>query len=230
MTIAGDPLLVLSRFRNQDPELSNPLLTPAVGYYGTRFEFNVDYYDEDSDAPSVIQVNIDGTGYDMTLDSGSAADGTYRYRTRDIDVGVSHDYYFYAEDGAGGEGRNPGAGEYSGPTTYDPELYLSGTPGAGNWMNIEVWGAKNALWAAAWSSEDGPYYLPASGLTYEVGPGDLHLAKKIIADPVNLDEWGYGTKDFQIPGGTSSGTKYIQATTKNNAYWAKTNGESFIIP
>jgi hypothetical protein len=212
------------------PVLSNGTVSPASDYYGTQFEYNVDYYDEDGDAPSVIQVNIDGTDQDMTLDSGSADNGTYRYRTRDITQDIAHTYYFYAEDGNGGSDRNPAAGTYSGPDTSDPDLVLSGTAAPGAWMTVEVWGPVNALWGAAWSSRNGPFYLPASGLTYDVGPNNLHLVKKIVDDPVNLDEFGYGSKDFQLPGTMSSGTKYIQATTKMNAFWAKTNFETFIIP
>ena len=215
---------------NTAPVLSNPSFTPASGYYGTRFEFNVDYDDADGDAPALIQVNIDGIDYDMTLDSGSPANGTYRYRTRDIAQDETHAYYFFATDGNGGSDRNPVSGTLGGPATYDPELFISGTPGPGAWMTLEAWGCVDALWGAAWSMYNGPFYLPASGLTYDVGPGNLHLAKKMVDDPVNLDEFGYGTKDFQLPAHVSSGTKYIQATTKMNAFWAKTNFETFIVP
>ena len=215
---------------NNDPVLTSPVVTPDSGYYGTRFEYNVHYYDEDGDAPTVIQVNIDGTDYGMTLDSGTADNGTYRYLTRDIDVGVAHTYYFHAEDGLGGSDRNPDAGTLSGPDTFDPELYLSGTPGVGAWMTIEVWGAVDALWAAAWSSQNGPHYVPVTGLFWDLGPGDLHMAKKITADPVHLDTYGYGTYDFKLPNNLSSGTKYIQGGTKMNAFWGQTNFVAFIIP
>jgi len=215
---------------NHDPALTSPSVTPSSGYYGTRFEYSVHYYDEDGDAPSVIQAFIDGTGYTMTLDSGTASNGTYQYLTRDIPQGESHNYYFYAEDGNGGSDRNPASGTQSGPASFDAELYLSGTPGAGAWMTAEVWGAVNALWGVGWSSENGPFYLPASGLTYDVGPGNLRLVKKIAMEPLNLDDFGYGTKDFQLPAQVSSGTKYIQGTTKMNAYWSKTNFETFVIP
>jgi len=97
-------------------------------------------------------------------------------------------------------------------------------------MTVEAWGAVNALWGVAWSRENGPFYLPASGLTYDVGPGNMHLVKKVAAEPVNLDEFGYGTIDFQLPAQVSSGTKYIQGTTKMNAFWAKTNFETFVVP
>ena len=86
-----------------------------------------------------------------------------------------------------------------------------------------------ALWGAAWSSHNGPFYLPASGLTYDVGPANIHLVKKIAADPLHLDEYGYAYKDFLLPDPMGSGTKYIQATTKMNAFWAKTNFDTFVI-
>ena len=215
---------------NHNPVLTAGTVSPGAGYYGTRFEYTVHYNDADGDAPSLIQVNIDGVNYAMTLDSGTADNGTYQYRTRDIDVGVSHTYYFYAEDGQGGSGRNPDAGTLSGPTTFDPELFLTGTPGAGAWMTVEVWGAADALWSAAWSSQNGPHYVPVTGLFWDLGPGDLHMAKKIIADPVHLDAYGYGSYDFKLPNNISSGTKYIQGGTKMNAFWGQTNQETFEIP
>jgi hypothetical protein len=224
LKLGGDPPV------NHDPELSQPGLTPDVGYYGTRFEFTVKYYDVDEDAPAAVYVNIDGSDHAMTLSSGPAADGFYRYRTRDLDAGTAHAYYFTADDGRGKTDRLPLAGTYSGPSTFNPDLYLSGTPGAGQWMTVDVWGCADAVWASAWSSETGPYYLPASGLTYDIGPGDLHMAKRIVDDPYHLDAYGYGSRDFRIPNSTPPGMKYIQATTKMNAYWAKTNRESFLIP
>jgi hypothetical protein len=82
----------------------------------------------------------------------------------------------------------------------------------------------------AWSRENGPFYLPASGLTYDVGPGYLKLVKKVGEEPLYLDAFGYGTKDFDLPAQVSSGEKYIQGTTKMNAFWAKTNCETFVVP
>ena len=215
---------------NLDPELTNPVVTPPSGYYGTLFEYRVHYYDADGDAPTLIQVNIDGVNHNMTLDSGSADNGTYRYTTRDMDPHVSHTYYFYAEEGEGGSGRNPSSGTLNGPTSFDPEMYLNGTPAAGAWMTIEMWGAVDALWSAAWSSEGGPHYVPVTGLWWDIGPGDLRMAKRITADPVHLDAFGYGSYDFKIPNATTSGTKYIQGGTKMNAYWGQTSQEVFIIP
>jgi len=215
---------------NSDPSLSSGLVTPTMGYYGTRYEFRVQYQDINADPPSVIRVNIDGTNYDLTLDTGTAEDGTYHYLTREIPGDTAHSFYFYAEDGEGGSGRNPTSGTYSGPANYNPELYVTGTPAPGEWITLEIWGCPDAMWGCAWSSQPGPFYLPASGLTYDVGPGDLHMVKKIASEPLHLDQFGYGTSDYKIPNATSAGLKYIQSTTKVNAFWAKTNQETFTIP
>jgi uncharacterized repeat protein (TIGR01451 family) len=210
-------------------ELTNPGVTPGSGYYGTRFVFTVDYYNIDGYAPTVMQLNLDGDFYDMTLDSGTPENGTYLYATRDISQDDAHEFYFYAEDGVGVSVRAPAGDTIRGPSTNDPVMVLTGDAAPGAWMTVEVWGAADALWGAAWSNQNGPFYLPASGLTYDVGPGNLHLVKKMAADPLHLDDFGYAFKDFQLPGSMGSGTKYIQATTKRNAYWAKTNFTTFVI-
>jgi hypothetical protein len=154
---------------------------------------------------------------------------TWRALPLRISQGEPHIYYFYAEDGHGATDREPATGTLDGPATYDPLLVLSGTPGPGAWMTVEVWGAVDAMWGVAWSTFNGPFYLPASGLTYDVGPGNIHLVKKIASEPLHLDEYGYGAKDFQLPESISNGTKYIQGTTKMNAFWAKTNWDTFVI-
>jgi len=221
---------MMARLMDWQTLIFNGFVTPNSGYYGTRFEFKIDYYDENGEAPAVIQVNIDGTNYNMILESGTPENGTYGYRTRDIDTGISHTYYFHAEDSQGRRARIPSAGTFSGPASFDPELYLSGTPGAGAWMTIEVWGVKSALWGAAWSKEPGPFYFPVTGLYWDIGPGDLHLAKKLSAEPQHLDEFGYGNYDFRLPMKVSSGTRFIQAGTKRNAYWGQTSQQTFVIP
>lgn len=221
---------MLARLMGWQRMLSYGSLTPDSGYYGTRFVYEINYYDADGDAPAVIQVNIDGTDFNMTLQSGTPDNGTYHYRTRNIDVGVSHTYYFYAEDSQNGIARIPPAGTLSGPANFNPEMSLSGTPAPGSRMTIEVWGVTNALWGAAWSSEPGPWYFPLTGLSWMLGPGDLHMAKKLAAEPVHLDAFGYGSYNFKLPNNISTGAKYIQAGTKMNAYWAQTSQETFVIP
>ena len=215
---------------NNGPVLSNPSVTPASGYYGTRFDFRVHYFDPDGGYPTEIDCYIDGIPHHMNFYSGQVGNATYRYRTRGIQPDQAHSFYFYAEDTGGGWDRLPFVGAYSGPTTSPPDMSLSGTPGPDAWMTLEVWGAVDALWAAAWSSQPGPHFVPVTGKTWDLGPGDLHMAKKIVAEPVNLDEYGYGTYDFQLPTHISSRTKHIQSGTKANAAWGQTEQDQFLVP
>jgi len=215
--------------KNSPPILTGPYVTPETGYYGTRFFFVAYYYDEDGDEPDVINVNIDGVDHHMYMWNGSPSDASYRLGNRAIEPDVPHTFYMYAEDGRGGSDRCPFNSTVDGPTCYDPVISWSGDPTPNGWMTVEVWGAVNALWGAAWSRYGGPFYLPASGLTYDVGPNNIHMAKKVGEDPYNLDEFGYASKDFQLGPTVKAGLKYLQATTKMNAYWAKTAQDTFTV-
>jgi len=59
------------------PELSDPTHSPDYGRTDTDYTFTVHYYHAGGQAPSRIQVVVNGTPHDMSLDSGSAADGVY---------------------------------------------------------------------------------------------------------------------------------------------------------
>jgi len=102
---------------NNEPEFSAGEVTPDVGEYCKLFTFGVYYYDADDEAPTVIEVTIDGESSPMSFVSGSPANGVYEYATR-LDVG-SHSFHFYAEDGSGGTVRLPSSGENSDPDVID---------------------------------------------------------------------------------------------------------------
>ena len=101
---------------NNPPQLSNPSVQPPSGTPATGFYYYVNYFDSDGDSPSTKQVYIDGMPYTMSLQSGSASNGVYRYGPKNLSVGWGHNYYFYFEDGKGGTARLPTSGSYSGPT------------------------------------------------------------------------------------------------------------------
>jgi len=212
------------------PIMSNGSVSPSSGYYGTRFEFTARYFHGEGTTPLNIYVNIDGTDYEMTLKAGSASNGIYKYRTRDLSADTPHIYYFHAEDGQGGSCYFPESSNLDGPVVYGPELFITGTPTLGSWMTAEVWGVAEGMWAVAASSEPGPFYVPATGLTFDIGPGGIHMIKKITGSPLYLDAYGYGVKNFPIPPDTIPGVKFIQgATCKSGRFWAKTNRESVIV-
>jgi len=99
---------------NHDPDLSGGYVEPPSGDTNTNFYWYVDYYDQDGDSPTLKNVYIDGTSYTMSLYSGSASNGTYRYGPQKL-AGGSHDYCFYFTDGNGGSDRLPSIGMSSGP-------------------------------------------------------------------------------------------------------------------
>ncbi|MBN1592748.1 MAG: right-handed parallel beta-helix repeat-containing protein [Candidatus Coatesbacteria bacterium] len=104
------------------PQLSNQSYSPNYGRTDTDFTFTVDYYSEDGFAPDTIEVTINGTAHDMTLDSGDADDGTYSWTGTIPEEGTAQ-YHFECDDGHDGEDRMPDSGELDGPeitNDYDP--------------------------------------------------------------------------------------------------------------
>jgi len=97
-----------------DPDLTSGDVDPDSGDTSTTFTYIVHYYDQDGDSPSTRYVYIDGSAHTMSLYSGSASNGTYRYQTT-LSAG-SHNYYFYFTDGSGGSDRLPSSGTYFGPS------------------------------------------------------------------------------------------------------------------
>jgi outer membrane protein assembly factor BamB len=104
---------------NHDPDLTSGDVDPNSGNTSTTFTYTVHYYDQDGDSPSTRYVYIDGSPHTMSLISGSASNGTYRYQTT-LSSG-SHNYYFYFTDGQGGSDRLPSSGSYSGPSVSAPD-------------------------------------------------------------------------------------------------------------
>ncbi|MBN1592479.1 MAG: choice-of-anchor D domain-containing protein [Candidatus Coatesbacteria bacterium] len=100
---------------NDAPELSNPDYDPAFGRTDTDFNFYIDYFDPDGDAPNEIIVFVNGTPHAMSLDTGTADNGTYVW-TGTISQEGQAQFYFYCSDGRGGEDTT---GNYNGPYVYD---------------------------------------------------------------------------------------------------------------
>ncbi len=92
LTVLKEPIEV-----NNPPELTNPQIIPSEGNTETEFIFSVYYNDADADKPTFIQVVIDNTYFNMTLETWNASRGTYKYSTK-LSKGY-HSYYFIASDG-----------------------------------------------------------------------------------------------------------------------------------
>ncbi len=81
------------------PQLSAGTVSPESGNTTNPFEYSVTYMHTDGTAPTVYQVVIDGTGYDMVAPASPnyITGATYTYSTT-LGLGT-HDYYFHFGDG-----------------------------------------------------------------------------------------------------------------------------------
>lgn len=109
---------------NTNPVLSADYVSPLTGYVDTEFDFYVNYYDANGDAPTTAQVYINDAPYTMSLYSGSASNGKYRYQTTLPERGT-YSYYFYFDEGNGGSDREPVLWANSGPTVINSNPALN---------------------------------------------------------------------------------------------------------
>ncbi|WP_340106298.1 InlB B-repeat-containing protein [Rhodohalobacter sp. 8-1] len=77
--------------------LSNALVLPAIGNTNTSFEFNIDYSSTDNFSPNSINLNINGSNYEMSSSQTSYRTGAkYNYSTSFSEPGT-YDYFFTTE-------------------------------------------------------------------------------------------------------------------------------------
>ena len=225
--------LVASRVEQVENDLAPFLfeqeVEPPNGFMGQLFEYTVNYIDPDGDAPTIMNIVLNDQEYAMTLMDGSPSNGTYYFATRDLIMGNMNRHYFYAEDGTGRSRRFPATGSFSGPTVHAPYIGISGDPVPGGTMELYIYSVPGAQWGGAWSSENGPWTSPFGGLTLDIGPGDLHPVKMLGQAPLYLDNLGYGIKSFTLPHDVTPGVKYLQAITKADESWAKSNFVTFTV-
>lgn len=101
----------------QDLASNEPATKPPLVAGGHDFllsgktSFLLNYYDPTGRPPAFVQAVIDGVAYDMSLDLGDLAAGTYR-----VDVAKAtscREYYFTAETASGESWRYPGPGVFA---------------------------------------------------------------------------------------------------------------------
>jgi len=137
---------------NHPPELNSGGVDLDIGDTSTIFTYAVHYYDQDGDSPSTRNVYIDGSQHTMSLISGSATNGTYRYQTT-LSAG-NHNYYFYFNDGNGVSDRLPSSGTYSGPSvsvlcTYSISPTSKSFTSSGGTGSISVTSQSGCSWSAS---------------------------------------------------------------------------------
>ena len=168
---------------NSAPVLSAELVSPTYALPSSSFTWNVNYVDADGNAPTVSQIYIDGTAYSMSLFSGTAANGTYRF-SQNINTAGVHNYYFNFSDGIASAVRYPASGTFSGPTVNTSPTLTNGYVSPG-------------------------YASPSSTFTFVVDlhDVDLHYAatRQIVIDGTPLN--------MSLFSGTADNATYVFYTT-----------------
>lgn len=99
---------------------------PYTGTLATIFTYVVNFYSSAGLSPTKAQVFIDDIPHGLTLSTGTAALGTYRYSTA-LAVG-QHQYYFLFQYGQTINARWPQTGALAYPAVYDPDQPWTPTP------------------------------------------------------------------------------------------------------
>jgi hypothetical protein len=126
----------------------------------------------------------------MTMASGTASDGWYRYETR-LPVGI-HDHRFYFEDCNYASGKAPPFDVFEGPGVYDllvsdlsPDVAMAGGPA----FTLSVTGSTFANGAVVrWDGSDRPTTFVSSSLvTAAIPASDLAAGKVVVVTVRNPD-------------------------------------------
>jgi len=98
-------------FASGEPADRPPVVAGCHDFLVTgKTSFLLNYRDTTEQPPASVQVVLDGTAYNLPLDLGTPAAGTYR-----LDVtksGTCREYYFLAVTGSGQRWRYPGPGVF----------------------------------------------------------------------------------------------------------------------
>ncbi len=105
-------------------------VVPYTGTIETAFTYVVNSYNAQGQPPTTAQVIINDIAYPLTLSTGTAAQGTYRYTTT-LDIGNDHRYHFWFEYREGLSARWPEVGEHHWPDVREqmpdlrPSIFVS---------------------------------------------------------------------------------------------------------
>ena len=150
---------------NNEPVISG-YVEPSSGDTNTYFYWYVNYQDADGDPAStkLVSISTDGSAHGMSLDSGSASNGIYKYGPRTLPEGT-HSYTFTFSDGKGGTINKT----YSGPSvsavgsdttppavTIDSPTTGSTLVASGSTLNIGGTASDNiGVTSVTWSNDRG---------------------------------------------------------------------------
>ena len=215
------------------PVLTYPQVSPSVGTTADTYSYSVFYYDQDGDTPSIKDVSIDSAAHAMSLVSGSAANGWYRY---DASLAVgSHNYYFSFRDSRGSTARAPLAGTSSGPDVYafllssiSPSSATAGGPG----FVLTVNGSDFVSGAVVtWDGSDlATTFLGAARLTAVVPAANITSGKAVQVAVRNPDGGLSNPLEFSVanPAPTLTSLSPSHASGGGSAFTLTATGASFV--
>ncbi|MHA1891465.1 MAG: hypothetical protein ACTSYS_10795 [Promethearchaeota archaeon] len=112
---SSNEVINVSDVNTHAPQVDARLVTPHQGDNYTWFVFELNFTDQDNNAPAHVHVNINGTNYLMSpvdpLDTNFMDGALYRYETQLAANNYSYVYYYNASDGLN-EVINPSNGSY----------------------------------------------------------------------------------------------------------------------
>ncbi|MBN1943487.1 MAG: DNRLRE domain-containing protein [Phycisphaerae bacterium] len=103
--------------------ITNPSVSPGSGDTCQSYAYRVDYFDPSGMAPIEKKVYIDNNPYNMVLESGNSAHGTYIFVKNNLSAG-DHNYRFSFKDSAG---NALGTEIYTGPTVNEGGVFEGDT-------------------------------------------------------------------------------------------------------
>jgi len=208
------------------PRLTNPRVVPQSGTPSTTFEFLVDYYDPNGLPPLNGYKTIylsGGANYQMTLKSGTTANGTYHYSTT-LPLGSYNHFYFFAN----ASGWSYGTPWQSGPDVHSDgcsvelRVSVSGGPATDNISARLGYGPDLAnLQYEQW------YYAPQLPHSTWISPGQQLMCElSTVSANHTFLHWGFtdddGNEAHADMSGSSSGFIWTGGNLHATAYLSYT--------
>jgi len=117
---------IFVNLKNSEPALVNATVTPSSGDESTIFRFSVVYIDTDISQPRYVYLILDGTEYEMEMDSQDGNLRLYTYSTK-LKAGI-HLFMFKCDDGSNAENAYAQTSLYPlnvKKINHAPELYYA---------------------------------------------------------------------------------------------------------
>jgi len=206
-------------FNNNTPQIKSPGVTPLTGSQLTAFNFTMQYWDADNNAPTYVRVTINGTSYAMTKANPADityTDGcTYKYVTM-LPIGLSS-YTFSCSDGKYSNVTSASSITVTEVNNFPPKiLNAKVTPTIGTNMTSFNF---TATYQDADNNQPRAMNITINGSTYnmvKVNPSATNATAGIQYTYVTTLTWGYFI--FQVrcfDGKYSNATAWLSGPTVN---------------